>query len=79
MEEIFKKAAENWAKKDTKAKSEAASETRAAVPLSLLHCDQEGRWDHLPFREGICLLLSFSLIRQDGSRKYYSMHRVVHF
>ena len=79
MEEIFKKAAENWAKEAKNDESEAESESRAAVPLQLLRCDREGRWDSLPFRQGVRLLLSSSLIRQDESRKSYSMHRLVHF
>ena len=79
MEEIFKKAAENWAEGDRKNKLAVESETRAAVPLQLLRCDQDGRWDHLPFRQGVRLLFSLSLIRQDEPRRYYSMHRLVHF
>ena len=79
MEEIFKNAAEHWAEEAKNNESDAESESRATIPLQLLRCDPEGRWDPLPFRQGVRLLLSFSLIRQDKSRKYYSMHRLVHF
>ena len=79
MKVIFKKAAEKLAEEDWNNGSEPEVKTRPLVPLQLLHCDREGRWDPLPFREDVRLLLSFSLIRQYESRKYYSMHRVVHF
>ena len=48
MEEIFKNATENWAMEDRNDESEAESETRTAVPLQLLRCDQDGCWDPLP-------------------------------
>ena len=78
IEEIFKKAAENRAEKARNDEAEAEFESHVDSPLQLLRCDREGRWDPLPFRQGVRLLLSFSLIRQDESRKRYSMHRLVH-
>ena len=46
--------------------------------LDLLRLDIDGKWDSFTFREGVRRLLGFSLIHQDESGCYFSMHRLVH-
>ena len=43
-----------------------------------LALDSSGRWNPLPFREGIQILISFSLISVDTNRRSYSLHPLVH-
>ena len=51
---------------------------RDIVPPTLLQLDDSGRWDPFPFREGIQLLNSSSLIKTDASGCSYSIHPLVH-
>ena len=51
---------------------------RDIVPPTLLQLDASGKWDPFPFREGIQLLNSFSLIKIDASGCSYSIHPLVH-
>ena len=44
----------------------------------LLPLDESGTWDNNVFREGLRILLSFSLIKQGPSSGVYSMHPLVH-
>src|SRR5205085_3702083 len=44
----------------------------------LLKLDVDGIWDPFLFRKGLSMLLSFSLVAQDQSRRYFSMHVLVH-
>jgi hypothetical protein len=46
--------------------------------LELLKFDADGIWDPFLFRKGISMLVSFSLVRQDQSRRGFSMHLLVH-
>ena len=51
---------------------------RDIVPPTLLQLDASGKWNPLPFREGIRLLNSFSLIKIDASGCSYWIHPLVH-
>src|ERR1700728_3643306 len=42
-------------------------------------CNNGGKWDSLLFREGIQILLSFSLIIKSGTGDEYSVHPLVHY
>jgi hypothetical protein len=44
----------------------------------VLLLDDDGIWDSFSFREGIQVLLSFSLIKRSKTGKIYSVHRLVH-
>ena len=54
------------------------SQTIPDPPLRLLQLGENGSWDPLFFREGIRVLLSFSLIRRGASGNAYSVHGLVH-
>ena len=44
----------------------------------LFQLDPEGNWDPLCFRKGICMLLSYSLIKKAVNSGVYSLHPLVH-
>jgi tetratricopeptide (TPR) repeat protein len=73
-EEIIKRAAEARP-------YPVGSSRRAAYDFirQLLHLWKDGSWDPLFFREGIRVLLSFSLIKRNMTGNVYSMHPLVHF
>jgi hypothetical protein len=59
--------------------------TSSELPLAssildhrLLGLDKAGTWDSFLFREGLRVLMSFSLVKQDPSDGMYSMHPLVH-
>ena len=77
-EELFKFAAENYKKRNIDA------ELRLGLPLSVtmldedpnvLFLDRKGEWDISRFKQGIQVLLSFSLLKKSG--KMYSVHPLV--
>ena len=45
---------------------------------NLLQEDENGKWDELHFRDGIRVLLRFSLVKQGTSDTIYSIHPLVH-
>ncbi|PPR06941.1 hypothetical protein CVT26_004129 [Gymnopilus dilepis] len=45
---------------------------------NLLQEDENGKWDELHFRNGIRVLLRFSLVKQGSSDTIYSVHPLVH-
>ena len=67
-EDIIKRAAE----------ATCHDHDESGLPLQLLHIDQKGRWDSHYFREGIRVLLSFSLVKKAAINGVYSMHPLVH-
>ena len=72
-EKLFKLAAEN---EDSSIKAKWLS---GEHPLAyLLQLRPNGAWESHPFRQGIQILLSFSLISRDGSQQRFLMHRLVH-
>ena len=44
----------------------------------LLSLSEKGTWDNFSFREGISILMLFSLIRRGPSDYVYAMHPLVH-
>ena len=58
---------------------------RAALPLAnsiidhtLLQLHKRGKWNNFTFKEGVRVLLSFSLIKLVSSKGIYSMHPLIH-
>jgi hypothetical protein len=61
------------------------NEQRPALPLAssivdhtLLQLHKTGKWDNFMFKEGIRVLLSFSLIKLVSSKGIYTMHPLIH-
>ncbi len=75
-DEIIKRAAE--AHRDYNAVDPGRQASYDLI-LPLLQLGVDGSWDPLFFREGIQVLLSFSLIRQSVTGHVYSIHPLVHF
>jgi Tetratricopeptide repeat len=71
-EDIFRRAAEN-----PEDGTDVQLKTTSSLPHQLLNCNRSGEWDLLFFREGIQMLISYSLINKKNSG-VYSMHPLVH-
>src|SRR6202035_1356135 len=67
-EDIFRRAAEAL---------DVQLRVTSNLSYQLLVCNKSGKWDQLFFREGIRILISYSLINKSGSG-VYSMHPLVH-
>ena len=74
-EEIFSYAALPEYKKNSSSELPLAS---SLLDQRLLPLDKSGTWDNFIFREGLRILLSFSLIKKGPSDCVYSMHPLVH-
>jgi len=74
-EEIFSYAALQKDKKTSNPESRLAS---SMLDQKLLALNKAGTWDNLLFREGIWVLLLFSLIKTGPSDGVYAMHPLVH-
>src|SRR6202034_3113263 len=68
-EDIFRRAAEKPEDVQLRATSN--------LPHQLLNCNKSGKWNRLFFREGIQILISYSLIKKINFG-VYSMHPLVH-
>jgi tetratricopeptide (TPR) repeat protein len=82
MEEIFRRCAEEPRAKGYSKEEDPNEELRNTskyLPVPLLQSDNDGRWELFDFRDGIRILLSFSLIKLDSSGSIYSVHPLVHF
>jgi tetratricopeptide (TPR) repeat protein len=75
-EDIFQRAAE--ASQNYINETNLPQKTISDSHRQLLNCNQNGEWDYLFFREGIQMLLSFSLIKRHGLQGGYSIHPLVH-
>ena len=78
-EEIFSYAATQNIEEDRD------EERMCALPLAssminrtLLQLDDSGEWDNFIFKEGLRLLLSFSLIQLGSSKGIYAVHPLIH-
>ncbi|KAI9845326.1 MAG: hypothetical protein M1837_004948 [Sclerophora amabilis] len=81
MEKIFQLAAENPERRDTcglEIDPEGEFDRNKHLPQGLLRLDHRGKWDSHNFRQGIHILLSYSLLSRDESGQCYSMHRLIH-
>jgi tetratricopeptide (TPR) repeat protein len=79
MEEMFKRAAEELKAPTAAAENPSRLLLQANnLPHQLLQLDRGGSWDPLFFRQGIRILLSFSLIKKNGIGNTYSVHPLVH-
>ncbi|KIJ93512.1 hypothetical protein K443DRAFT_12821, partial [Laccaria amethystina LaAM-08-1] len=74
-EEIFSYAA---LQKDAKTPTSILPLASSLLDQRLLPLCGSGTWDNFLFREGIRILLSFSLIRRGPSDNVYAMHPLVH-
>ena len=74
-EEIFSYDALTKDKKNTNSKLPLAS---SLLDRRLLPLNKSGTWDNFVFREGIQILLSFSLIKKGPMDYVYAMHPLVH-
>jgi tetratricopeptide (TPR) repeat protein len=82
MEEIFRRCAEEPRMQGYSKEEDLNGELRSTskyLPLPLLQFNNDGRWELFDFRDGIRMLLSFSLIKLDASGSIYSVHPLVHF
>ena len=78
-EDIFQSAAEESGRYVVD--SEIAKKLPYAVSSldrTLLALDNDGHWDEFIYRQGISVLLSFSLIKRDQSLKMLSVHPLIH-
>jgi hypothetical protein len=78
-EEIFSYAATQ------EQKEYGDNDQRSALPLAgfiidrtLLQLHNTGKWDNFIFKEGVRVLLSFSLIKLVSSKGIYTMHPLIH-
>ena len=74
-EDIFFYAAFQEDKKSSHSKLPLAS---SLLDQRLLPLDKSGTWDKFAFKEGVRILLSFSLIKKGPSDCVYAMHPLVH-
>jgi len=74
-EEIFSYAA---LQKDGEMSSTALPMASSILDRTLLPLNKTGTWDNFVFREGVRILLSFSLIKKGPSDGIYAMHQLVH-
>jgi tetratricopeptide (TPR) repeat protein len=72
-EDIFRRAAEALQGNDINAKPTTSSD----LPRQLLNLRNGGTWDPSIFRDGIRILLSFSLVKT-SSEGFYCVHPLVH-
>ena len=49
-----------------------------SLDCTLLALNNDGHWDEFTYRQGIAVLLSFSLIKRDQSLKMLSIHPLIH-
>jgi tetratricopeptide (TPR) repeat protein len=81
MEDTFRRAAERRHLEQTPANHSEANKlsfTTEFLPLQMLEVDSDGDWDRFVFREGICVLRSFSLIHRGKEHGTYSAHPLAH-
>ena len=79
--DIFKLAAENLGAKVSPEEDRSPQDgltQHCHFPYNLFRLSSNGEWDSFAFRRGIRTLLNSSLIHQDGSGCYFSMHSLVH-
>jgi Tetratricopeptide repeat len=77
-EEIIKRAAEAPWKPRYNSDLDTNRYASYCLLRQLLQRWKDGTWDPLFFREGIRVLLSFSLIKRSATGNVYSMHPLVH-
>ena len=76
-EDIFQSAAEESGKYDCKTAKKLPYAVNS-LDRTLLALDNDGHWDEFIYRQGIAVLLSFSLIKRDQSLKMLSIHPLIH-
>ena len=78
-EDIFQSAAEESEKHVVDSKmAKNLPHAVNSLDRTLLALDNDGYWDEFIYRQGIAVLLSFSLIKRDKSLKMLSVHPLIH-
>ena len=78
-EDIFQSAAEESGKYVVNSEiSKKLPHAFNSLDHTLLALDNNGHWDAYIYRQGISVLLSFSLIKRDQSLKMLSVHPLIH-
>ena len=77
-DDIFKSAAEESVKNVIDKKLAKLPNAVNSLDRTLLALDNDGHWDDLIYRQGVSVLLSFSLIKRDQSLKMMSVHPLIH-
>lgn len=81
MEETVKRAAEAKYNRNGVIRlifDKICKKDRLSPPQDLLALRQNGNWDPKDFREGVGILVSFSLLKRSARPGSYSMHSLVH-
>jgi hypothetical protein len=79
FEHIFQSAAEESGKYVVDGKiAKKLPHAVNSLDRTLLSLDNNGHWDDFIYRQGIGILLSFSLIKRDQSLKMLSVHPLIH-
>ena len=76
--EIFQSAAEESRNHEVDEVAEKLPQAITLLDHTLLALDNDGQWDEFVFRQGISVLLSFSLMRKENSSGMFSVHPLVH-
>jgi tetratricopeptide (TPR) repeat protein len=78
-EEIFSYAAtQEHEKNEDKEQRSALPLASSIIDCTLLQFHNTGKWDNFIFKEGLRVLLSFSLIKPASSKGIYTMHPLIH-
>ena len=77
-EDIFQSAAEESGKYVDSELDEKLPYAVNSLDRTLLALDNDGHWDNFIYKQGISVLLSFSLIKRDQSLKMLSVHPLIH-
>ena len=77
-EDIFQSAAEESGKYVDSKIAKKLPHAVNSLDCTLLALDNDGHWDDFIYRQGIGVLLSFSLIKRDQSLKMLSVHPLIH-
>ena len=76
--DIFRSAAEESRKHVVDEVAEKLPLAMSSLDHTLLALDDKGYWDESIFKQGIAVLLSFSLMKQDETSEMLSVHPLVH-
>ena len=77
-ENIFQSAAEESEKNVDNELAKKLPYAVYSLDRTLLALDNEGHWDKFNYKQGVAVLLSFSLIKRDHSLKMLSVHPLIH-
>jgi hypothetical protein len=76
--DIFQSAAEESREHVVSEVAEKLPQVMSLLDHTLLALDNNGHWDEFIFGQGIAVILSFSLMKEDKSSGMFSVHPLVH-